>query len=92
MITYKGDIYVTGKKFIIDNEPYTFKRRSKNGLVFESCDNSIKVFTEDYLSKERNKKIMLEKVKQEVSARSIKEGKILSKKELQDIISKYQVQ
>jgi hypothetical protein len=92
MISYRGDKYVTGKKFIIENETYTFKRRSKNGLVFESCDNKIKVFTEDYLTKQNNKKMIMEKVKQEVSELSIKEGRVLSKKELQDIVNKYQVQ
>lgn len=92
MISYRGDKYVTGKKFLIENEAYTFKRRSKNGLVFETSDNKIKVFTEDELTNKENKKVFMEKVKQEVSELSIKEGRVLSKKELQDIVNKYQVQ
>jgi len=92
MISYRGDKYVVGKKFIIENENYTFKRRSKNGLVFETSDNKIKVFTENELAKIENKKIIMEKVKQEVSELSLKEGRVLSKKELQDIVNKYQVQ
>ena len=92
MISYRGDKYVTGKKFKINNESYTFKRKSKNGLVFEASDSKIKVFTESELEKSENKRIMMEKVKQEVSKLSIKEGRVLSKKELKDIIEKYQVQ
>lgn len=92
MISYRGDKYVVGKKFIIENENYTFKRRSKNGLVFETSDNKIKVFTENELTDKENKKVIMEKVKQEVSELSIKEGRVLSKKELQDIVNKYQVQ
>lgn len=92
MISYRGDKYVVGKKFIIENENYTFKRRSKNGLVFETSDNKIKVFTENELTNKENKKVIMEKVKQEVSELSIKEGRVLSKKELQDIVNKYQVQ
>ena len=92
MISYRGDKYVVGKKFIIENENYTFKRRSKNGLVFETSDNKIKVFTENELTEKENKKVIMEKVKQEVSELSIKEGRVLSKKELQDIVNKYQVQ
>ena len=92
MISYRGDKYVVGKKFIIENENYTFKRRSKNGLVFETSDNKIKVFTENELTDKENKKVIMEKVKQEVSELSIKEGRVLSKKELQDIVKKYQVQ
>ena len=92
MISYRGDKYVVGKKFIIENEKYTFKRRSKNGLVFETSDNKIKVFTENELTDKENKSVIMEKVKQEVSELSIKEGRVLSKKELQDIVKKYQVQ
>lgn len=92
MISYRGDKYVVGKKFIIENENYTFKRRSKNGLVFETSDNKIKVFTENELTDKENKRVIMEKVKQEVSELSIKEGRVLSKKELQDIVNKYQVQ
>ena len=92
MISYRGDKYVVGKKFIIENENYTFKRRSKNGLVFETSDNKIKVFTENELTDIENKKVIKEKVKQEVSELSLKEGRVLSKKELQDIVNKYQVQ
>lgn len=92
MISYRGDKYVVGKKFMIENETYTFKRKSKNGLVFETADNKIKVFTESELTKKENNKALMEKVKQEVSELSIKEGRVLSKKELQDIVNKYQVQ
>ena len=66
MISYRGDKYVVGKKFIIENEKYTFKRRSKNGLVFETSDNKIKVFTENELTDKENKSVIMEKVKQEL--------------------------
>lgn len=36
MITYKGDRFVKGKKFLHESKEITFVTKSKKGFVFES--------------------------------------------------------
>lgn len=39
MITYKGDRFVKGKKFLLDEQVVTFKTISKKGYIFEGSEN-----------------------------------------------------
>lgn len=39
MITYKGDRFVKGKKFLLDEQVVTFKTISKKGYIFEGSKN-----------------------------------------------------
>ena len=60
MIYYRGDKFVKGKKFKIDESVYTFIKKSRdNKLVFESVDNkSLLQLTEEEFN-EINKKARL---------------------------------
>ena len=46
MITYKGDRFVKGKKFIMDEQVLTFQTKSKKGFVFNTTDGKNKVLEE----------------------------------------------
>lgn len=46
MITYKGDRFVKGKKFIMDEQVLTFQTKSKKGFVFNTVDGKNKVLEE----------------------------------------------
>ena len=46
MITYKGDIFVKGKKFILEEQVLTFQTKSKKGFVFNTEDGKTKVLEE----------------------------------------------
>lgn len=39
MITYKGDRFVKGKKFLLNEQVVTFKTISKKGYMFEGPGN-----------------------------------------------------
>lgn len=53
MILYRGDKYVTGKKFKVNNESCIFKRRIEDRLIFESIkDRKIINIKEEEFNKE----------------------------------------
>jgi len=43
MITYKGDRFVKGKRFILDSKEATFITKSRKGYIFESDNKQITV-------------------------------------------------
>lgn len=46
MITYKGDRFVKGKKFIFESDEVTFITKSKKGYIFESKNDKNLVLDE----------------------------------------------
>ena len=46
MITYKGDRFVKGKKFIFESDEVTFITKSKKGYIFESKNDKNLVLKE----------------------------------------------
>lgn len=47
MITYKGDRFVKGKRFIYESNEIKFITKSKKGFVFESSDNKSITLSEE---------------------------------------------
>ena len=61
MLTYRGDIFVKGKKFKINESLYRFQKRdNKDRLVFESIDTNETIRLTDSEFKESNKPIIKE--------------------------------
>ena len=52
MITYRGDKFVRGKKFIIEEKEYVFVKESKGQLIFEAQNETIKLSRDDVRLKE----------------------------------------
>lgn len=52
MITYRGDKFVRGKKFMIENQEYTFVKESKGQLIFEAQNETLKLKRDDVRLKE----------------------------------------
>lgn len=52
MITYRGDKFVRGKKFTIDEKEYVFVKESKGQLIFEAQNETIKLSRDDVRLKE----------------------------------------
>ena len=74
MLTYRGDKFVKGKKFKINETDYRFSKRDDNKLIFEAIsDGSRFVIAED----EYNKKYDL---KEETEVRA-NEGRTLNNRE-----------
>lgn len=65
MLTYRGDKFVKGKKFTINESVYRFVKRDKDeNLIFESVNNKrmIKLTESEYELKEQQ---LLEKINKE---------------------------
>ena len=73
MLTYRGDKFVKGKKFKINESEYYFNRRDDDKLVFNTIDSKPFIITEEEFNKAEN--ILTEKINQE-------------NKEINDIIGK----
>ena len=54
MITYRGDKFVRGKKFIINEKEYTFVKENKGQLMFESKNETVELSRDDIRLKESN--------------------------------------
>lgn len=52
MISYRGDIFVKGKKFIINEQEYRFVRRIDEDLLFTNDSNDKVTFKESYVRDE----------------------------------------
>ena len=51
MLTYRGDKFVKGKKFIIDEQEYRFVKRDDEKLLFESATGNLKLTEAEYETK-----------------------------------------
>lgn len=75
MLTYRGDIFVKGKKFKINESLYRFQKRdSKDRLVFESIDTKELIRLTDSEFKKSNKPIIKEagdRIRGELGVKSI---------------------
>lgn len=55
MLTYRGDKFVKGKKFKINESIYRFQKRDdKDNLIFESLDGKRLKLTEEEFNKDTN--------------------------------------
>ena len=80
MLTYRGDRFVKGKKFKIDENDYRFSKRDGDKLIFESTSNKTLTITEDeFLEKER---LLTEKINKENEEINEIIGKVLRSKGL----------
>ena len=74
MLTYRGDKFVRGKKFTINESLYRFAKRDEEKLIFESVSDGSKfIMTEDEFNEAE--RVLTEKINQE-------------NKEITDIIGK----
>lgn len=81
MLTYRGDKFVKGKKFTINEAVYRFSKRDDEKLIFESISDSSKlVMTEDEFNEAE--RILTEKINQENKEINEIIGKVLRSKGL----------
>ena len=81
MLTYRGDKFVKGKKFTINENIYRFSKRDEEKLIFESVSDGSKfVMTEDEFNEAE--RILTEKINQENKDINEIIGKVLRSKGL----------
>lgn len=51
MITYKGDRFVKGKKFVYESNEVTFVTKSKKGYIFESSNSDKNLILDESVAK-----------------------------------------
>lgn len=81
MLTYRGDKFVKGKKFKINEIMYSFSKRENNKLIFESVSDKSKLtITEDEFNEAE--RVLTEKINQENKDINEIIGKVLRSKGL----------